>query len=109
MPAKIKTAAEVISVIDTLAAQRAKEKREFAQKRAELEFFEDLRDDVVAIARNSGLSFGEIHARGGPTVGTLTKWMDKEVHRPWLGKMRSTLRICGHDFAIVETSPRSVA
>ena len=103
-----KTAEEHQRDIRDAQTRQAKERREFLQKQKELEYYEDLRDDTISIAKNSGLSFAEIHARGGPTVTTLTKWLDKEVSRPWTGKLRSTLRICGHDLGIVELKSATV-
>lgn len=100
MPAThhVLTAEEVIA--KTAAHQR--EQQEFATKRAELEAYMDLRDDVCSIVQNSHLSLEQIHAKGGPTVKTLEKWMNKEVLQPRISKMRSVLRICGYDFAIVD-------
>lgn len=78
------------------------ELREYQKKRAELEAYQDLRDDVMALVRNSSFTFEEIHARCGPHPMTLAKWDDKTTNKPQLGKMRSTLRIIGYDIAIVE-------
>jgi hypothetical protein len=80
------------------------EEREFRKKRAELEAYQDLRDDVVSLIRNSNFTFEEIHARCGPHPHTLNNWLEKKVDKPQLGKMRSTLRIIGYDIGIVSTS-----
>jgi hypothetical protein len=88
------------------AAEREKrltrEEREFRKKRAELEQYQDLRDDVMSLVRNSDLTFEMIHARCGPHPGTLKKWDEKTTDKPQLGKLRSTLRIIGYDIGIID-------
>jgi hypothetical protein len=84
------------------------EEREFRKKRAELEQYQDLRDDVMALVRNSSFTFELIHARCGPHPGTLKKWDEKTTDKPQLGKMRSTLRILGYDLGIVERGASNV-
>ena len=79
-----------------------KEQREFRAKRAELEAYQDLRDDVCSLVRNSDLTWEEIHARCGPHPSTLKNWDEKKTDKPQLGKMRSTLRIIGYDIGIIE-------
>lgn len=74
----------------------------FRQKQAALEDYQDLRDDVISIVRNSKLTFEQIHERFGPTPATLQKWADKEVQRPQLAKMQTTLRACGRDLTIAD-------
>lgn len=64
---------------------------------------EDLRDDCIAVALNSKLSFQEIHARGGPTTQTISKWLYKETQFPRLGTVRSILKACGHDLTVAPT------
>jgi lambda repressor-like predicted transcriptional regulator len=68
-----------------------------------MEYTADLRDDVVSLIRNSGLTLAQIHARCGPTPNTLLNWMDKRTMRPQMGKMQAVLRILGKDLGIVET------
>lgn len=41
---------------------------------------EDLRDDCIALFINSGLTQQQVHERGGPTPGTISKWLYKESH-----------------------------
>ena len=97
----IKSADEHVKTIDRLAATRAKEAREFREKQAELEYYNDLRDNVVSIMKNSGMTLTEIHARGGATVRTLSRWIDDKTVQPRLGKLRAVLVICDYDFQIV--------
>jgi hypothetical protein len=97
----VKTADEHRAGIQAHQNRQAAERREFRQKQAELERYHDLRDEVVAVARDSGLSFAEIHGRCGPTPATLERWAAHEVDQPRLGKMRAVLRICGFDLGVV--------
>lgn len=64
---------------------------------------EDLRDDTIAVVLNSGMSFTKIEQEGGPTTTTLRKWLYKETKFPRLDTVRSILKICGYDFAVVPT------
>jgi hypothetical protein len=91
-----------------VARKLNREEIEFRKKRAELEAYQDLRDDVISLVRNSNFTFEEIHARCGPHPSTLLHWMEKTVDKPQLGKMRSTLRIIGYDIAIVERTSNVV-
>lgn len=102
MPQRILSADEVKASITKHRAARAKENRDFKQRQLELEAYHDLRDNVVSIVRNSGVSFEDIHAQCGPHPNTLLAWTEKRVSQPRLGKIRATLRILGYDFAIVE-------
>ena len=88
--------------IKTAEAKRQAERREFERERAKLEDYRDLRDDVVSMVKNSGLSYEDIHARCGPHPKTLEHWADKTVDMPRLGKLRSTLRILGKDIGIID-------
>lgn len=68
------------------------------EPRADLE---DLRDDSVALFINSGLSFEAVHAAGGPTGPTISKWLYKETRFPRLDTMRALVRAVGGDIRIV--------
>lgn len=105
---RILSAEEVKASITKHRAMSTKEKREFDAKRAELESYHDLRDDVVSIIKNSGESFEDIHARCGPHPSTLQNWADKRVSAPRMGKVRSVLRILGYDLAIVDGEGKAV-
>ena len=98
---KILTVDEVKASISRHRTERKKEQREFEQRRALLESYEDLRDDVMSLVRNSYLSFEEIHNRCGPTPHTLQTWRDREVAQPRLCKLQSVLRILGYDLGVV--------
>jgi hypothetical protein len=85
----------------SILTNHIKDRKRFLDQQARVEFYEDLRDDVLSLIKNSGLSDEEIHARCGPHPHTLASWRAGNVRRPQMGKMRSTLRILGHDFGIV--------
>lgn len=72
-------------------------------ERQRLEAYEDLRDDVIALVKNSHLTFEEIHGKLGPHPTTLTKWLEKTTHKPQLGKIQATLRILGYDIGVLPT------
>lgn len=84
---------------------KAREKRQHDKavdaERHRLETYEDLRDDVISLVKNSHLTFEEIHGKCGPHPNTLTKWMDKSTHAPRLGKIQATLRILGYDIGVI--------
>lgn len=67
-----------------------------------LEFYEDMRDNLMSLVRNSGMSFEDIHNHCGPCPATLQNWDDKKVKKPQLGKMYSTLQIIGKKFRDIE-------
>lgn len=100
---EIKTAEQVRRDIDKQRKGQTKQPRkksiskvteEFRREQQKLEYYEDLRDDVMSVIRNSGLSYEDIHARFGPHPSTLKKWDEKEIHKPQVGKMQSALRAC---------------
>lgn len=62
---------------------------------------EDLRDDTIAVVLNSGKSFKKVEEDGGPTAGTLSKWLYKETLFPRLDTIRAALQACNYDFAVV--------
>lgn len=106
--AQIKTAEEHLKDLrhhegreKRLEAQRQKIKEQNRLERDRLEFYEDIRDDVMSAVKNSGMSFEDIHGRCGPCPHTLENWSQKKVRKPQLGKMRAVLHILGLDFAIV--------
>lgn len=67
---------------------------------------EDLRDDCVAIFRESGMTQQEVHAAGGPTPSTISKWIYRETMFPRLDTVRAFFRAVGHDLIPV---PRAQA
>lgn len=116
MAKEIKTAGQVRAAIinqDRYSTkEEAQHKRAVEAERARLESYEDLRDDVLSVVKNSGLSFEDIHGKCGPHPSTLHSWErrdEHEVHQPQLRKMQSTLRIMGYDLGIVEGRRRKEA
>jgi len=51
-------------------------------QRAQLEALEDLRDDCIALFRNSGLTQKQVQEQGGPTTQTISRWLYKETMWP---------------------------
>ena len=84
-----------------ILSQHLTDRKQFLERQADAEKYEDLRDDVISLVNNSGLGYDEIHARCGPHPRTLSAWANKEVSRPQMGKMLSTLRILGRDIGII--------
>lgn len=103
---KIKTAQEHTAKIIKLETQRKKEDREFRERQKRMEDIQDLRDDVMAMIRNSKVDYEDIHTQFGPTVQTLNRWDQKIVKSPQLGKMRTALRAIGKDFYIGDYKPK---
>lgn len=99
--AQIKTADQVKASISAHQAKMSAEKREFRRAQMELEKYQDLRDDVMSLVKNSQMSYEDIHARCGPCPATLENWAQKKVDQPRLGKLRATLLILGFDFGII--------
>ena len=83
-------------------------------QREQLEALEDMRDDCIALFVNSGLRQKDIHERGGPTPGTISKWLYKETFFPRYSTIDSFLRAMGyaltpvplHDFTQFHSIPR---
>jgi ribosome-binding protein aMBF1 (putative translation factor) len=90
-------------------AEELQHKRAVEAERARLETYEDLRDDVLSIIKNSGMSFEDIHGKCGPHPSTLHSWETDKVHQPRFSKMQSALRIAGYDLGIVEGRRRKDA
>ncbi len=67
---------------------------------------EDLMENTISILRNSRLSYVEIRARGGPSAGTLTKWVARETKRPQLNTIRAALDACDMDILFVPKKRR---
>lgn len=58
---------------------------------------EDLRDDCIALFINSGLTQKDIHERGGPTPGTISKWLYKETFFPRFDTIERFLLAMDHE------------
>lgn len=94
----IKSADDHIIDYQKMRAKHSMDKRQFdnwLKEKERLEDYRDIRDDFMSQVYNSGVKFETIHELGGPTVQTLTRWMNKLVDKPQFGKMVSTARICG--------------
>lgn len=70
-------------------------KERYERERNRLEAYEAVRDDIMSLVKNSGMSFADIHGRCGPHPATLEKWARKETIKPQMGKMIAVLRILG--------------
>lgn len=92
---KIKTAEEHVADITRLKSRAAREKTEFRRKQEIAERYEYLRDELMSIIKNSGVSDEMIHARCGPTPQTLENWRQKKVGQPRAGKMNAAGRAVG--------------
>jgi hypothetical protein len=110
--AAIKTAPEVVQstvkLQDKLTAEQRQHNKAVDVERERLEYYGDLRDDVVSLVRNSNLTFEEIHGRLGPHPSTLTKWDEKTTRAPQFRKLQATCRILGYDIGITD-GPRRPA
>lgn len=60
-----------------------------------------MRDDCIALFLNSGMTQQQIHAKGGPTPQTISKWLYKETSFPRYQTLASFLRAMGYRFAIL--------
>jgi hypothetical protein len=95
-------AAQIKTILNAIKQKDSDAKAAFQKQQRELEGYADLRDDVMSIIKNSGMSFQEIHARCGPHPHTLENWARKDISKPQIGKMRAALRVVGYDFGIIE-------
>lgn len=65
---------------------------------------EDIRDDCIAIFLNSGMTQEQVHANGGPTSATISKWLYKETRFPQFATVRKFLKACGGDLVPVSAN-----
>lgn len=63
---------------------------------------EALRDDCIALFLNSRLTQKDIHAAGGPTPGTISKWLYKETLFPRYQTIASFTRALGCRLVVVD-------
>lgn len=70
--------------------------RRQALQRDQLEHLENMRDDCIALFLNSKLTQKDVHERGGPTPGTISKWLYKETFFPRYTTIDSFLRAMGY-------------
>lgn len=62
---------------------------------------EGIRDDCIAVFLNSGMTQEEVHAAGGPTPGTISRWLYKETRFPQYVTVSRFLKACGGDLVAV--------
>lgn len=72
------------------------------REQARLENYEYMRDNLMSLVKNSGLSFEDIYDRFGPHPQTLEGWSRKDIRRPQFGKMWAVLQIIGKRLADIE-------
>lgn len=65
---------------------------------------ENLRDDCIALFINSGLTQKQIHANGGPTPQTISKWLYGETHFPRYASIEAFLLALGHELMPVSSA-----
>jgi hypothetical protein len=65
---------------------------------------EDLRDDCIALFINSGLTQKDIHHRGGPTPGTISRWLYKETFFPRYDTLERFLLALDYELMPVSSS-----
>jgi hypothetical protein len=83
---------------DESASSKARRGVVAREPRADLE---DMRDDCIALFLNSGMTMKQVEGQGGPTVGTISKWLYKETRFPRMDTIRAFLRAVGADIVIV--------
>ena len=66
------------------------------------EQLEELRDDCIALYLNSKLNQQQIHAAGGPTPSTISKWLYKETMFPRYSTISSFLSALGCRLIVVD-------
>lgn len=89
-----------LSALEKLSAH---ERTEFHRLRRLEISVEDLRDEIVGMVIAElgrgveDVAFETCHANGGPHPGTLRRWAERTVHRPWTSKMRQAGLTVGMD------------
>lgn len=68
------------------------------------EDLENMRDDCIALFLNSGMTQQQLHAAGGPTPATISKWLYKETKFPRYSTINDFLRGLGYRLAVVSTA-----
>lgn len=62
---------------------------------------ENLRDDCIALFINSRMTQQQIHAAGGPTPSTISKWLYKETKFPRYQTIQAFLKVLGYQLSVV--------
>jgi hypothetical protein len=66
-----------------------------------VEEMENLRDDCIALFLASKKTQKEVHEQGGPTPGTISKWLYRETFFPRYDTIHRLLRALGYGLAPV--------
>lgn len=69
--------------------------------------WEDLRDDIVSIAMNSGKTEEQIEAEGGPVVQTQRNYKLRITKQPKLPTVMAYLRACGKQLSFTDVVPKA--
>jgi hypothetical protein len=67
---------------------------------------EAMRDDCIALFLNSRMTQKAVHAAGGPTPGTISKWLYKETLFPRFTTIRDFVKALGCKIVIVDKSTK---
>lgn len=65
------------------------------------EDLEALRDDTIALFLNSKMTQKQVHAAGGPTPGTISKWLYRETLFPRWQTIHTFCMALGYKLAIL--------
>lgn len=80
-----------------------KERKSPFQKETD-ERLETMRDDCIALFRDSQMTMKELHDRGGPTPGTTSKWLYRETRFPRFDTIERFLRALDAELIPVASS-----
>lgn len=72
------------------------------------EELEGLRDDCIALFKNSGLTQQQIHERGGPTPKTISNWIYGITLFPRMSTIQAFTTALGYRLSIVEARSANV-
>lgn len=78
-----------------------RKERSTPYQRDPLVTIEDLRDDCIALFRDSGMTMKAVHEAGGPTPHTISKWLYHETRFPRLDSMKALVKAIGGEIMIV--------
>lgn len=97
--AKITTAEEWQERLAQRETKQQRDERHFQHRLKVERAMEDVRDDLMSLVKNSGISDEEIHRRNGPTPKTLQNNRDMVVKAPRMSTVLSTLWAIGKDLS----------
>ncbi len=70
------------------------------------EDLETLRDDCIALFINSKMTQQQVHQAGGPTSGTISKWLYRETRFPQYRTINSFVHALGCQLMIVDRNAK---